>query len=138
MEMAFWRERAPHFVSPFVRCALNTHDKLLLKLLFSVGDKWADLYLLHERYLLSPGQISNAVRRACDAGIIETDCNLNARLTAGGRAWVLLNRKAIFLSGKRWWATPSVEPNSTLEDTYAPRLPSLSKIDKAFFEKLNG
>lgn len=117
---------------------MNTHDKLLLKLLFSAGG-WADLYALHEQHLLSPGQISNAVRNALNAGIIEVDCDFRARLTEGGKAWVLLNRRAIFLSeAKRKWAHSDAAPTAEVKDTYAPRLPSLRKIDKAFFEKLLG
>ena len=61
-----------------------------------------DVFVLHETYGLSPGQINRAVRLLAEAGVLEEQALGLVHLTELGRKWVMVNRHAIF-TGRQYW-----------------------------------
>lgn len=111
---------------------IASSEREILKLLYS-SNEWADLYSLHDKYLLSPGQLSNAVRKFEDAGIIESK-ELEVKLTLKGRVWLIKHRRAIFMGGHgRPWAKPRPEHCQEPISPMQPYLPELENVDQAFF-----
>src|SRR5690349_6164861 len=102
----------------------SSFEKEILRALFECGD-WLDLYTIHEEYLLSPGQLSYAVRNFARDRIVEAD-GLLVRLTEHGQKWVFAHRREIFLSDRhRYWVEPfndSALPPMPVTQPYLPKL----------------
>src|SRR5689334_20346450 len=112
---------------------LSSADKELLLALYSTKD-WVDLYVLHERFLLSPGQILSSSERFGKLGVLEAD-GLRARLTSRGRRWVVEHRNVLLQSGRdRSWTSPSLRPILSRKSAAEPYLPDLRRIDFNFFK----
>ena len=67
-----------------------------------------DLYLFHDKYKMSPAQLSRAVSKFASKSIISINEN-TITLTPYGKKWIINNRKALFLSPreKYWKQIPS-------------------------------
>lgn len=110
----------------------QSYERVMLATLFKSVD-WVDLFIFHERYLLSPGQVASFIRRFEDAGLVAADI-MAAKLTDLGRRWVLANRQAIFLTPDRVWAeAPQILIEASRIGAFAPYLPDLKRIDERFF-----
>ena len=112
----------------------SSFEKEILKALFESGD-WVDLYTLHEEYLLSPGQLSYAVRNFARSKIVESD-GLLVRLTEHGQKWVFAHRREIFLSDRnRYWAEPLDDGALPPMPVAQPYLPKLKNANLKFLRK---
>jgi len=113
---------------------IESFEREVLRALFSCPE-WYDLYALHERFLLSPGQLAHAVRAYEADGLVESD-GLNARLTQKGRVWVFENRRRLFLNEQRrtWADIPSFIRIRSLAPT-EPYLPRLKDVSTNFFKQ---
>lgn len=113
---------------------IGSPEREILRALYEARD-WLDLYILHERYLLSPGQLSSAVRKFEAAGIVVSQ-ELKVRLTDRGIIWLLKYRKSIFMSGhSRPWAKIRSNMRKEPIDPFSPYLPTLKFVDENFFSK---
>lgn len=116
---------------------MNSVDKILIKHMVNSID-WCDLYQLHEKCLLSPGQLSRSLRGFIGSGIVEIGPKLSARPTAKGRLWVLANRRQLFLSPvHRRWAESISKAQVSTEQSYVPRMPPLNGLNRDFFVALS-
>lgn len=77
----------------------------LLRALYA-ADAPVDIYILHENYRLSPGQLSRAVRTLTELGVAAENDQGMLSLTANGRNWVLMNRRSIFSAKPYWKVVP--------------------------------
>jgi DNA-binding PadR family transcriptional regulator len=95
------------------------------------------LYDLHVKYRLSPGQIFDFLDKLGERGYVETN-DLRARLTPTGREWVLKNRIDIFGKVDRdSWRPMAQSPITGKVDPFAPYLPDLHLVNKAYFENFS-
>jgi hypothetical protein len=109
-------------------------EREILRTMFERGD-WLDLYTLHEEFLLSPGQLSNAVRNFARNEIIEVE-GLLVRLTEQGKKWVFAHRREIFLTDRnRYWAKPFDHDAQPPIPTTQPYLPKLKNANLKFLMK---
>jgi len=106
-------------------------EREIIRTLFESQD-WVDLFDLHERYMLSPGQLSFAVRRLKGLGIIETN-GLQVKLNARGRKWVFAHREPLFLRGNRFWAAQNDQVGDAQLSPLEPYMPKLKSIRADFF-----
>jgi hypothetical protein len=114
-----------------MKITYSSFEKEILRSLFERGD-WLDLYQLHQEYLLSPGQLSYAVRKFVHNEIIEVE-GLLVRLTEHGQKWVFAHRREIFLADRnRYWAEPSDHKMQTPMPVTQPYLPKLNKANLKF------
>jgi hypothetical protein len=99
------------------------------------SDTWVDSFILHEKYMLSPGQLAHAVRKLLALEIVEMN-GLSLRLNDKGRKWVFANRRALFMRGdRRFWATRQDRgPGSSLSP-WVPYMPKLNALRPDFFRK---
>ncbi|WP_157726805.1 hypothetical protein [Qipengyuania flava] len=97
--------------------------------LYDASD-WADLFEVHQAYVLSPAQVQESIERLAKVGYVERD-GLHARLTGEGRAWVISSRRSLFMSPLKDWRQFEVEDRIVSENE--PYLPNLQKLDKDFF-----
>lgn len=82
---------------------LSSADKKILLTLYQRSDN-INVYEFHERFSFSPAQLSRFTRRFQELDIIEYS-NETIKLTEHGKAWILNNRKEIFLTPtKKTWA----------------------------------
>jgi len=90
----------------------HSEDREILRHLWAEHDP-VKVYLFHEKYLLSPGQIARILRKYSAENIIEIHGDRIA-LTERGRRWILRNRREIFMhvSAKPWKSIPDVFRNS--------------------------
>jgi len=112
---------------------LDSSFRLVLRHLFSSVD-YFDLYALHEKYKLSPGQILAAIAWLSENGYVE-QLGTTARLTAEGREWLVRERFLLFQSTEKPWdAVPDglrverIRPNE-------PYMPDLTQVQRGFFLK---
>src|SRR6266404_4761084 len=114
---------------------LPVEDRLIIRELFSRSVDVA-LYELHEKFRLSPAQISRAVRHLKSFGLIE-ERDDHIYLVPEGRIWILRHRIALFCSNtKGYWkrtADYSSRPHYELDTPYMPEKKSVSR---RFFERL--
>lgn len=111
---------------------IGSAEREILRLLFAASGNYVDLYVLHQRYVLSAAQFSRALRQLEQRGLVEWDC-LKARLTEKGTTWLLRNRKAIFLSVNRPWRDMPDNLKRASVVATEPYLPKLSGVDRNFF-----
>jgi len=104
--------------------AITTFEREVISALFSAKG-WVDLYDLHEKYLLSPGQLVHAARKFDQLGIVEwTETRL--KLSDHGRHWVLVNRSTLFLQrSPRFWA---IDFDGIVREPSHPSEPYMPKI----------
>ena len=114
--------------------SVPSHERELYQHLFS-REGWVDLFELHTRLSLSPAQLSSSIEKLFEKGLVEVE-GTNARLTGSGRAWLVKNRREVFMNVKRYWQVPKsvAEPSIVPGEPYLPRIRSLSAD---FFKKLD-
>ena len=107
--------------------------RLVARYLFDSVD-YFDLYELHEKYKLSPGQILDATAWLSENGYVEQS-GTKARLTAEGREWLIRERFWLFQSDEKPWRevpdglrVERIRPNE-------PYMPDLTQVQKGFFLK---
>lgn len=107
--------------------------RLVTKFLFEAVD-YLDLYMLHEKYKLSPGQILDATTWLKDNGYVE-QVGTEARLTAEGREWLIRERFWVFQPKEEPWG--EVPDGLKVERMLPnePYMPDLSQVQKGFFLK---
>lgn len=112
---------------------LSSSFRLILRYLLGAED-YLDLYPLHEKYSLSPGQILEATTWLKGNGYIE-QMGLRARLTAEGRDWLIRERFSVFQSKEKPW--DEVPDGLKIERILPnePYMPDLSQVQKGFFLK---
>lgn len=107
---------------------LNHADRSILLELFRSGGELS-VYTIHRKYHLSPGEISNSIRKFKKAYLI-TSRDLRIKLTKKGKEW-LLNLGPGFIGSeeKPWRKCPKVFKGKQLEinEPYIPIVPKLSK-----------
>jgi hypothetical protein len=114
----------------------TSFERETIRVLFASSD-WIDIFVLHERYMLSPGQLSHAVRKLAALNVIDVS-GLNVRLNSRGRKWVFVNRRMLFMRNEvRFWASrhdptqhPSISPAT-------PYMPKLKAVRTDFFKKID-
>lgn len=112
---------------------IGSVEREFARLLFS--HEAVDLYDLHERYRLSPGQVARVVRHFASEGIVNLDGDRVA-LTAVGRLWILKNREFLFMKGtRREWADLPGGVKREPRDASEPYMPRLSSVNVRFFER---
>ena len=95
----------------------NSAERELL--LEAIGMKgWVDIYILHDKFLLSPGQLSNAVRRLEALGLIISDGLLIKMTDLGRRSLVRQRRTVLWANQSRNWV---VIPDELQAPTVQPR-----------------
>lgn len=108
---------------------IGSTEREFLRLAFSSPEP-VDLYELHLRFSLSPGQVARLIRTFGEAELVGSDGE-SAWLTDAGRRWVLQHRAFLFLrpSGRRWAKVPDaiVRPRADPNQPYLPRWKSLRK-----------
>ena len=107
--------------------ALNSAERELLLELFRNRDG-IDVYRLHQRYMLSPGQLAEALAAFGERGLVEY-LNRRARLTDKGREWLLAGRKEMFFSSD----TPTWKATVCAADTDPNYAPKPAKMISRFF-----
>lgn len=114
--------------------SVPSYEREVYQRLFS-HDGWLDLFELHTRWSLSPGQLSSAIEKLLEERMVEVK-GTNAKLTERGRVWIVKNRREIFMDVERKWDVPKAvsEHRIAAGEPYLPRIRSLS-MD--FFEKLD-
>ncbi len=75
---------------------LSSADKKILLILYQIPGN-VNVYEFHKRFSFSPAQLSRFTRRFQELDIIEYS-NETIKLTEHGKAWILNNRKEIFLT----------------------------------------
>lgn len=112
----------------------HSEDRELLRDLYAGGD-WMDIYYFHQKYLLSPAQISRAIRKLKSLKLVES-MDYKIKLTDFGCRWLLSNRRQVFLKPKDMeWKTPS---SKVIADygKISEYIPRPSKMRQTFFERL--
>lgn len=110
----------------------SSYERECLSALFASSD-WLDMFVFHEKYLLSPGQVASFMRRFEEGSVIEAQGG-RARLTEFGRRWVLANRAVIFLVSNRVWAeAPQIMVEAARINPFEPYLPDLKRLQERFF-----
>ena len=75
---------------------IQVEDRIILRSLFSSNGE-LNVYELHKKYLLSPGQISRSLRKLSSLDIISMDVeNAIFEITENGREIILFNRRELF------------------------------------------
>jgi len=86
------------------RRVFNSFEILILRELIYGNNKNVNIYSLHDKYLLSPGQISKFVLTYLDKKIITFE-NHCISLTSKGKSWLVKNKDTLFLGAReREWA----------------------------------
>lgn len=133
MERAKRNKKMAADIQENIEMPYSSFEKEILRALFERGD-WLDLYELHEEYLLSPGQLSYAVRKFDRDEIIDVD-GLLVRLTEQGQKWVFAHRREIFLADRnRYWAELSDHKVQTPMPAVQPYLPKLNNANLKFLK----
>lgn len=98
--------------------------------------KKVNIYLFHEKYMLSPAQLARTINKFTDKRIIIFKDNV-VTLTKKGEIWIISNRKFLFLKEKnRYWKDIPKEMKQErigIKDLYRP---NKRKIDKELFKNL--
>ena len=107
----------------------HSEDREILRDLL-VGNKAISIFVFHQKYLLSPGQLARVARKYSEMGIIAVNGD-HLSLTDSGRAWVIRNRRKIFRCSEisTWKKTPD-EFKKEYKDSEMYMLPSRKKIKK--------
>lgn len=83
---------------------LSSIDRELLSEIINSETGELNLYRLHEKFRLSPGQILSSVLKFKERNILEMIDEMNVRLTDTGRGWLIDNRRSLFLQERnRYW-----------------------------------
>jgi len=117
----------------------NSAHVEFLRALYEQPGKGVELYTLHERFKLSPGQLSRMCSELEKLGVIYTTKDeaggITAAITEHGREWVIGHRRDLFLRDRgRCWSVPTVSAKAPA-DPFEPYLPRLRKVQKPFFER---
>jgi hypothetical protein len=93
-----------------------TEARLLLRHLFEHPDE-LDLYVLHQHYRLSPGQLSRVVRGYEECGFVREPVMGKLSLTPQGEQWILNNRLRVagMYARQRWKSKAGEISGVTLE-----------------------
>jgi hypothetical protein len=96
-----------------------------------------DLYVFHEKYQLTPGQLLTLVEYFEKQLFVERQ-EYKVQLTPSGRAWVLLNRGKLFLQKRKktWKEMPEFFRGRKIEPA-EPYIPKRKNLNLKFFEKLS-
>lgn len=98
--------------------------------------KRVNLYIFHEKYLLSPAQLARTITKFKEAEIVEI-INEDIFLTHKGEDWIVCNRKALFLKEKnKYWKEipPEMRQESIgINEFYKP---NRNKIDIELFKNI--
>lgn len=85
-----------------MKSRIRPEETVVIKRLSLVGKE--SIYYFHEANHLTPAQMGRVIRKYVKAGIITQDEN-SIQLTEKGRAYIVDNRKRLFLMPKnRFWA----------------------------------
>jgi hypothetical protein len=106
-----------------------SEDIIFLKHIFQCQE--VDIYFFHEKYLLSPAQLSRTIRKFKEIDVI-TEQNGIATLTEKGRAWIIDNKRSLFLQKKsRFWKNIPEHMKDTvisIDTLYLPQKILLNKF----------
>ena len=107
-------------------------DREFIKHAFAAEKSGLDLYLLHERYLLSPGQISRSLRKMLELGLV-TYANGRVAFSSRGRVWIVKNRVKIFYAREElpWKKMPSTY---IAGDSSLWKSPKISEVGSSFLD----
>ncbi len=93
-----------------------------------------DLYFFHEKYRLSPAQLSRTISKFIEIELIILQDN-NIVLTETGKKWIISHRKNLFLDEKRkyWKEIPNnmVQETININELYKP---NRNKLDTELFK----
>lgn len=109
----------------------HSEDREILRDLYADKD-WKEIYVFHEKYLLSPAQVSRSVRKLEQQELIEI-LDHRIRMTDHGRKWLLANRRRVFFDcGKLQWKNPHTG-FSTDHQRRDEHIPRPGKMSHNFF-----
>jgi len=113
---------------------ITSEDREMLKCIYKHAGK-LDVYFLHEKFLLSPGQLSRLIRKFTAWNVI-TEKEGTLYLTELGQKWLLENERKIFCDVNKYWKEcPDIFKAPQL-NVGTPYLPDFSIIDKEFFRNI--
>lgn len=127
-----WKLAQAYFEKGSVMNSDSSFRLVISFLLDSV--EYLDLYMLHEKYKLSPGQILEATTWLRENGYVE-QLGTKARLTAEGREWLIRDRFWVFKPRERPW---SEVPDGLMVERILPNepyMPDLAQVQQGFFLK---
>jgi hypothetical protein len=114
----------------------TSSEREIIRDLFESND-WVDLFVFHERYMLSAGQLAHTVRMLNDMNLLDIE-SFRVKLNQRGRRWVLANRHDLFLrEDQRFWARRPVKSWVQEEqlDPATPYMPTTKRLQQRFFLK---
>lgn len=94
-------------------------------------DCTVDLYVLHQKYRISPSEALFAARFFVRVGIARQE-GAHLVFSHSAKEWILDRREKFFLNTDRPWT----QLNRIRLDPAQPYLPALGKVDTAFFIKM--
>lgn len=112
-----------------------SEDRIVLKELFAY-EKIADFYPLHEKHLLSPAQISNAIDKILFLEIATYENNILS-LNPAGRKFIIKNRNKIFNDKMNtYWKRPFqyLKIVSSMKRSETPHKIRMHHLDKNYFQ----
>lgn len=89
----------------FLAMARLPEVREILRLL-QMTDEALDIYDLHEKYRLSPGQVARAVSALEGTKLISEIKEGFLQLTPEGRKWIMVNRRILFGGEQHWKKVP--------------------------------
>ncbi|WP_321289383.1 hypothetical protein [uncultured Sunxiuqinia sp.] len=98
--------------------------------------KQVNLYLFHEKYLLSPAQLARTIKKFLEEEVVELN-NDKVSLTPKGERWIICNRKALFLNEKKkYWKEVPVEMKQESIGINEFYKPNRNKLDTELFKNI--
>ncbi|PZP53744.1 MAG: hypothetical protein DI586_10685 [Micavibrio aeruginosavorus] len=113
---------------------ITTEDREMLKYIHEGGGV-LDPYLLHEKFLLSPAQITRLIRKFTVWGIIKEEEGI-LHLTDKGAEWVFKNRRLVFCQVETYWKRCPKQYQASQLPVGTAYLPDFEALDKDFFKKI--
>lgn len=97
---------------------ISSAEREILRLLFQ-GSGELDLYDLHRKYKLGPGQIVLSLRRLSEMELVSWSAEGVVRLTPTSRQYILSNRRTLFCYTRKAWKVLPYSMSLEYEIEYA-------------------
>lgn len=114
---------------------MKPFERIILKHLIEYNDK-ISIFIFHDLYKISPGQMANFLRKFIGKKLIEYDGEF-ILLTPMGRAYILGRKKEIYFKVKMDWKKIPKSMNSRRIKVNQPYFSELSSNDIKSFMKYN-
>lgn len=112
----------------------SVEDRIILKELYT-SDGAIQIYEFHEKYLFSPAQLSQFVRKFQAKEIIQNK-NGEFELTPKGKLWVFNNRIDIFVKNiDKFWRKPNEKMQIKRIEPFTPYIPNDKEVDSRLIDE---